>query len=245
MSEYELVRPVIEYLPLAVIVINKDREVLLANKTAQVMSNKTENELIGLKGGEALKCKYAHQNPQGCGFAEHCRVCTIKNSVLASFKNKESIQLNDTPMEFEGIGIRSLRVSISYLNLNEVNKKFEGDRRTSLGRRKSDFNKEIAIVALEDITEFKNTQKLGAAMEIVGAICHEMNQPLQAILGYSGLINTNVEVEDLDKLRKTVKNLSIQTERLGELTKKLMGLKTYKTKSYLKTSILDIEESSK
>lgn len=241
MNDYDLVKPVIEYLPLAVIVVNKDREVLLANKTAQIMSHKTEDELIGLKGGEALSCSYSDLDDKGCGFAEQCRMCNIKNSVLKVFVDKESIQLNDTPMEFKGLGTRSLRVSISYLNLNEVNKKFEGDRRQNPGRRKSDFNKEIAIVALEDITEFKKTERLGAAMEVVGAICHEMNQPLQAIVGYSGLI----DIDDPKKSEQLIKELGKQAERLGELTKKLMSLKTYKTKSYLKTNILDIEESSK
>lgn len=242
MSDYDLVKPVIEHLPLAVIVVNNKREVLLANKIAQDMSKKTEDELIGLKGGQALGCKFSTIT-QECGTADQCRMCKIKTSVLKTFEDKESINLPDITMEFTDLGTRNLRVAISYLNLDQVNRNIEGERRISPGRRQSDLNKEIAIVAMEDITEFKKREKLDAAMEIVGAICHEMNQPLQSLLGYSGLLE--MPNDDNDKIRNMARHMGEQVTRIGTLTKKLMSLKTYKTKPYLKNNILDIDESSK
>ena len=242
MNEYDLVKPVIEYLPLAIIVVNKDRQILLSNKMAQIMSQKTENELIGLHGGEALGCKYS-DNSKGCGFGERCRTCIIKNSVLESFRKKESILLDNTSLNFKDIGVRNLRVSISYLDILEIEDLDFKDRRINRrGRRKSDFNKEIAIITLEDITRSKYREKLETAIEVSGAICHEMNQPLQSILGYSELITLD---DDFENVKRMVKKVFEQSEILGQLTKKLMSIKEYKTKPYLERNILDIDKSSK
>ena len=119
---------------------------------------------------------------------------------------------------------------------------FKDRRINRRGRRKSDFNKEIAIITLEDITRSKYREKLETAIEVSGAICHEMNQPLQSILGYSELITLD---DDFENVKRMVKKVFEQSEILGQLTKKLMSIKEYKTKPYLERNILDIDKSSK
>lgn len=237
----EFLRPIIQYLPLAVIVVDKDRKILLANETAEIISKKTEVELLDLRGGEALGCVYANSHPNGCGSAKACDICELKNAVVDSFIRKESITLNDTTLHFKDIGIRNLRVSISYLNLDKINGKVEIERRKSPGRRKYDRNKEVAVVAMEDITDFKEKEKLEATFEVVGAVCHEMNQPLQAIMGYSDLL---LNEDDPEALKERAKLLKEQTARLGDLTYKLQSIKKYETRPYLKRQILDIDKST-
>lgn len=235
-------KPVIQYLPLAVIVVDKERKVLLANKTAEVISRKTELDLLGLKGGEALGCVFSKSHSDGCGYAQQCELCAIKNGVIEAFAETKSIQLNDIVMTFEELGKRNLRVSISYLNLDKINNNPNNEeRRLAVGRRKYDKHKEVAVVAMEDITDFKKKEKLDATFEVVGAICHEMNQPLQTVLGYSDLL---ISETDPVKIKEKVLILKGQIERLGTLTKQLQGIKKYETRKYLEREILDITKSA-
>ncbi len=77
---------------------------------------------------------------------------------------------------------------------------------------------------------------------MAGAVCHELNQPLMAISGYSELIAMKLKKDD--PLRTDVRKLSKQVERLGKITQKLMSITKYETKEYLDRKIIDIEKSS-
>jgi nitrogen fixation/metabolism regulation signal transduction histidine kinase len=244
MSNSEFLRPIIQYLPLAVIVVDRERRILLANETAEIISKKTEAQLLDLRGGEALGCVYSDIHPDGCGSAKACDMCELKSAVEQAFKEEKSITLNDTTLNFKDIGVRHLRVSISYLNLDKINLRNNGqeERRKSAGRRKYDQNKEVSVVAMEDITGFKEKEKLEATFEVVGAICHEMNQPLQTVMGYSDLLMVE---ENPEILKEKAKILKEEIGRIGDLTRKLQNIKKYETRSYLSRKILDIDKSTK
>jgi transcriptional regulator with GAF, ATPase, and Fis domain len=86
-------------------------------------------------------------------------------------------------------------------------------------------------------------EKLQSVIEISGAVCHEMNQPLMAILGYSELILADLS-EDNPLKEKFVK-ITDQVDKLGQITQKLMSITKYQTKDYLDGKIIDIYKSSK
>jgi len=101
-----------------------------------------------------------------------------------------------------------------------------------------------------DITEQKNLdaallegEKLQGVLEMAGAVCHEMNQPLMEIMGHSDLIALDLTPED--PLYKKAAKISQQARQLGDITQKLMNITRYETKKYLKNIIVDIEKSSK
>jgi signal transduction histidine kinase len=103
---------------------------------------------------------------------------------------------------------------------------------------------------IRDITEHKKaeaamleSERMRGVLEMAGAVCHEMNQPLTAISGFSELISLRLSEEDpfYDHLSK----LSEQVHRLGGITRKLSNLTKYETKTYLKSKIVDIERSSR
>lgn len=86
-------------------------------------------------------------------------------------------------------------------------------------------------------------EKLKGVIEMAGAICHEMNQPLQAISGYSELLLMDISKES--PLYKNANNIKTQIENMGEITKKLMRITRYETKEYVKgTKIIDIHKAS-
>ena len=89
----------------------------------------------------------------------------------------------------------------------------------------------------------KQKERLQIIIETVGAVCHELNQPLMAISGYSEIILMMLSKEDplYDKNLKILEQVS----RMGEITGKLMGITKYRTKSFGRGSkIIDIDKAS-
>jgi PAS domain-containing protein len=130
-----------------------------------------------------------------------------------------------------GKGQQYFRVTLS--RMLDVSGKFEG-----------------VVVILQDVTlekkadmERAQKERLQGVLEMAGAICHELTQPLQSISGYAQILQLNLEENQnaTTKIRK-IKN---QVDRMGEITRKLQGITKYETKDYLKgTKIIDIDRSS-
>lgn len=73
-------------------------------------------------------------------------------------------------------------------------------------------------------------EKILSVLEMAGAVCHELNQPLMAISGYSELLMLGLEpshphYEKLNKIHQQIK-------RTGIITKKLMSITKYETRKY-------------
>ena len=113
------------------------------------------------------------------------------------------------------------------------------------------FHGEPASLAyLRDITERKKVEeerlysaKLESALEMAGAVCHELNQPLQVISNYSDiLLEENANDIHISKKLEAIRE---QTHRMGRITKKLVGVKQYSIRDYIGTiKIIDIDEES-
>ena len=107
------------------------------------------------------------------------------------------------------------------------------------------------IATVTDISQRKLAQKetyekerLQGVLEMAGAVCHEINQPLQAILGYSelGLMDSNSENSN-DKYINSIKS---QAARIGKITRKLSNITHYRTVDYPgNTKIFDIWNEDK
>lgn len=73
-------------------------------------------------------------------------------------------------------------------------------------------------------------EKLQGVLEMAGAVCHEINQPLQAILGYSELMLMGPESRPMEK--KALHSIKSQAARLDKITGKLSGITHYRTMDY-------------
>ncbi len=93
-------------------------------------------------------------------------------------------------------------------------------------------------------SEFEQLQKekLQGVIELAGAVCHEMNQPMQAVSGYAELLMLDVNPDD--RLYTRMAMISDQVRRMAEITKKLMSITRYKTKGYLSGQIFDIDQAA-
>jgi phosphoserine phosphatase RsbU/P len=79
--------------------------------------------------------------------------------------------------------------------------------------------------------ELISKQKMQGALELAGAICHELNQPLQVILGYSEMLADEMPQDHPD--RETIMEMQHASQRIGSLTRRLMNITRYETMDYL------------
>ena len=85
-------------------------------------------------------------------------------------------------------------------------------------------------------------EKLQGVLEMAGALCHELNQPLQVVSGLSEIILMDINAGDTHYQHlKTIKD---QIDRIGKLTQKMMTITCYQSKPYLKNKIVDIDRAS-
>jgi hypothetical protein len=75
---------------LAVPVVDAQGVVLLANQHALDILGKDPSKVQGYRGGDAMECGYSRL-PGGCGKTEHCKACTIRNSVMETFSTGRSL----------------------------------------------------------------------------------------------------------------------------------------------------------
>jgi PAS domain S-box-containing protein len=106
-----------------------------------------------------------------------------------------------------------------------------------------------SVAVLSDLTEKNRAarhrmqkEKLEGVLEIAGAVCHELNQPLQAISGYTELMAMKL---DGHEAQAYIDKFTTQIERMRDITDKLQGVTRYETKDYAgNTKIIDINKSS-
>lgn len=98
---------------------------------------------------------------------------------------------------------------------------------------------------LKLLSEEVKRQKLQGALEMAGAVCHELNQPLHVVAGYSEMLLE--DLGDSDPRTEMLQIIKTEVERMGELTRKIMSITQYRAKDYLggRHAIVDIVESSR
>ena len=79
--------------------------------------------------------------------------------------------------------------------------------------------------------EKRQRQKLESVIEKAGAVCHKLNQPLQAVYGYSEL--ALMELPTGDKLYDKIVNISRQVDKMGQITRKLGEITRQEQEMYL------------
>jgi len=104
----------------------------------------------------------------------------------------------------------------------------------------------ILSLALEHrkqaLKERLEREKLQGVLEMAGAVCHELNQPLMGASGYSELVL--MDMPENNPQYENIRKLKTQVDRMTVITKKLMRVTQYKTKSYLQRNIVDIDAAS-
>lgn len=82
----QLLDAIFKSLPLILLLIDEDRKVIKINKTGLEAADKSENEALGLRGGDVLDCINSFDKAGGCGASDACNNCLINNTIENSFK---------------------------------------------------------------------------------------------------------------------------------------------------------------
>jgi len=87
------------------------------------------------------------------------------------------------------------------------------------------------------------SERLKGVIEMAGAACHELNQPLQILSGYSHLLLSDLSEDS--PLFWEIKKIKEMVNQLGQITQKIMYITRYETKEYIEGSnIIDIDKAS-
>ena len=89
------------------------------------------------------------------------------------------------------------------------------------------------------------SEKKAAMIETAGAVAHELRQPMTTIIGTIDLLSTKYAIKENPNIEKRFKIIQKQCLRMAETIKQMEKLVEYKTRQYVKDSlIIDLEESS-
>jgi len=106
------------------------------------------------------------------------------------------------------------------------------------------YQENIAMKKRRQLEEERSQkERLQGVIEMAGAACHELNQPLQTLAAYAhALLYDSSEgspmVEKIKKIKETI-------HQAGQITKKIMNITKYETKEYINGSkIIDIDKAS-
>lgn len=92
--------------------------------------------------------------------------------------------------------------------------------------------------------ELLQKEKLQAVVETAGAVCHEMNQPMQAVLVELAECAVMGEFEK-DTVKQRIERIQQHLNMLRGMSRKLMHITRYKTRDYLEgEKIIDIDKAS-
>jgi nitrogen-specific signal transduction histidine kinase len=218
-------KTIIDTLPLSIFVVDSQCRILLSNRFAKQWHDVDPNENRRKLFGAVIGCTNTRQDAAGCNFTESCTRCQVRAMIEHAFVSKKNSDPFETEVSIRSMGVRCLRMTVSHISSDAMPR----------------WEKEICVVTVEDVTERKKEVKLAAAVETIGGICHEFNQPLQAIVGSLALLTT-CQLEDAAIAR--VEKINSEIERLKRITTKLMHITDFQTKPYLSANILDIERSA-
>ncbi|MBW2575700.1 MAG: sigma 54-interacting transcriptional regulator [Deltaproteobacteria bacterium] len=100
LNQKGFLKSLFESIPCGVLIIDGDRRVLAVNNVLERTFGISGAEVMDQRGGEALGCVNAFKNPKGCGFAEECITCGVRNTALEALagnqihRKKAKIQLS-------------------------------------------------------------------------------------------------------------------------------------------------------
>ena len=70
--------------PLVLMLLDSDGNLQRINRAAEILSGRTEADILGMRGGDALNCPYAED--AGCGYGPFCEQCTMRRIMNETFE---------------------------------------------------------------------------------------------------------------------------------------------------------------
>ena len=88
----DLARIFKDALPNVLIIINEHRQIVFANQAfLNIVNCISEQDILGLRPGEAVNCTRSNISEGGCGTTEFCTVCGLVNTAAAALGGEQSV----------------------------------------------------------------------------------------------------------------------------------------------------------
>jgi len=82
-----------DFLPLVVLILDKNRQLVFANKPLlEMLGLENLTCVLGQRPGEVLQCIHAIEFEAGCGTTEFCRYCPAVNAILKSQAGNQAVE---------------------------------------------------------------------------------------------------------------------------------------------------------
>jgi signal transduction histidine kinase/DNA-binding response OmpR family regulator len=200
---------IFENAPFIMLLLDGERMVHRMNGLACLFTGSSIAEMIGRRGGEALRCLYALNSPDGCGFGAHCQKCQVRLTVMDTYETGQSHHQVEASLP---LSIKGKEEQLTFLL---------STTRVNVG------NHPMVLLSIQDITELKKlealffqAQKMESIGIFAGGIAHDFNNILTAIIGYAGI--TLRKMSGDDPLRRNIKHVLAAAERGAHLTRDLL-----------------------
>ncbi len=87
------------------------------------------------------------------------------------------------------------------------------------------------------------SEKMALLAELAGTTAHELNQPLQSVMGYAELLARRVPEDDPN--RRAVETISREAERMAKIVKQIGQITRYETTTYVGSArIIDLDKAA-
>jgi len=173
----------------------------------------------------------------------------------SAYKNKDSRVFYPSDNEYQRVAsvIKDNLKADKPVKVDAVFQRADGTTffgNLNISSRNRNSSMDHSVMTISDITwriqaENDRIQKerLQGALEMSGSVCHELNQPLQYISGSVEILL--MDMPESDPLYQSLGKIKSQVDRMGSITKKLMGITSYKTREYVGgRKIIDIDKAS-
>jgi len=141
-EQKDLLSAIYRNAPLVMMVVNSERRIQQVNGFAAQFVGRDVEEMLGMRGGEALRCLHVLDDPKGCGFGEYCQQCVIRHLVLDTLETGETHLQIEAPYYFKG----------EYNKVQEMAFLTSTTSITVKGAR-------MVLLTLQDITERKQAEQ--------------------------------------------------------------------------------------
>ncbi len=85
-------RAILDALPDPVVMLNRHRQIIFANRSALALLGDTPGQFLGFRPGEALRCTHASESAGGCGTTAFCSTCGAVRAILTSQRGETDTQ---------------------------------------------------------------------------------------------------------------------------------------------------------
>ena len=103
------------------LVLNEQRQIVMASENIlELVPDKTMDQIIGLRPGEALGCIHAHECESGCGTSQFCCQCAMVRVILMGLNGSRDVEECHLTRQVHGqeetLHLRGLATPLLYNN---------------------------------------------------------------------------------------------------------------------------------